>query len=219
MQKILRLDHVSAGYNGKAKIKDICLDVYEHDFLLVTGHNGSGKTTMIRTMMGLLKPMEGEVVMWQDNSVTQHIKIGYLPQYNNIDKQFPISAFDTVMGGLPHCRRLWGGYSDDDERQVMDIMQRMGVADLAKQHIGQLSGGQLQRVLLSRALVGRPQLIVLDEPCTYMDRTAETQMMHMLNDMREHSTVVMVSHNAITEDIQYRLRHIQVENGQITSSD
>ena len=94
--KILSLDHVSAGYNGKAKIMDICLDIHEHDFLLVTGHNGSGKTTMIRTMMGLIKPIEGRVLMWQNNMPVKNLNIGYLPHYNNIDKQFPISAFDTA---------------------------------------------------------------------------------------------------------------------------
>ena len=215
--KILSLDHVSAGYNGKAKIMDICLDIHEHDFLLVTGHNGSGKTTMIRTMMGLIKPMEGRVLMWQNNVPVRNLNIGYLPQYNNIDKQFPISAFDTVMGGLTQCRRLWGGCNHNDRQQVMETMRQMGVDNLANLHIGQLSGGQLQRVLLSRALVANPQLIVLDEPSTYMDNTAETQMMELLNNMRQQSTVVMVTHNPIVNHMQYNMRRIRVENGRITS--
>ena len=96
-------------------------------------------------------------------------------------------------------------------------MRQMGVDNLANLHIGQLSGGQLQRVLLSRALVANPQLIVLDEPSTYMDNTAETQMMELLNNMRQQSTVVMVTHNPIVNHMQYNMRLIRVENGRITS--
>ena len=193
--KILSLDHVSAGYNGKAKIMDICLDIHEHDFLLVTGHNGSGKTTMIRTMMGLIKPIEGRVLMWQNNMPVRNLNIGYLPQYNNIDKQFPISAFDTVMGGLTQCRRLWGGCNHNDRQQVMETMRQMGVDNLANLHIGQLSGGQLQRVLLARAVVSQPDALLLDEPNTFIDHKSQEQMFELIERISPKCAVVMVSHD------------------------
>lgn len=147
---IIQIEHVSAEYDGKQVLKDINLTVYQDDYLGIIGPNGGGKTTLMRLILGLKKPTEGSIHFCSEG---KEISMGYLPQYNDLDKQFPISVYEVVLSGLSKSKSLFARYTKQHHQQVAETLERMQISDLKDRHIGALSGGQLQRVLLARAIV------------------------------------------------------------------
>lgn len=192
---ILQLEDISAGYEGKTVLSHIDLTVYEKDFLGIIGPNGGGKTTLIKVMLGLLAPQSGRIRAFRDGQEVRSISIGYLPQYSYIDRQFPISVRETVLSGLHRQKGLWGRFTAQHHEQTQRIIERMGLEGLEERSIGQLSGGQLQRVLLGRALVSQPQAIVLDEPDTYIDKRFEAKLYELLTEINRECAVILVSHD------------------------
>lgn len=142
---IIQIEHVSAEYDGKQVLKDINLTVYQDDYLGIIGPNGGGKTTLMRLILGLKKPTEGSIHFCSEG---KEISMGYLPQYNDLDKQFPISVYEVVLSGLSKSKSLFARYTKQHHQQVAETLERMQISDLKDRHIGALSGGQLQRVLL-----------------------------------------------------------------------
>lgn len=214
---ILSLRDVTAGYDGRPQIEHVDLDITRQDFVGIIGPNGSGKTTLLRVMLGLITPMEGTVSYYRDGTPTRRLTIGYLPQYNAIDKDFPISVADTVLSGLSNRKGLFGGYDEKLREQAMQTMRKMDIDALAQRPIKALSGGQLQRVLLARAIASDPEVVVLDEPSTYVDSQFERLMRATLQELNQrHATIIMVSH-----DTQYVNSHAQtiihVDHGQTRS--
>ena len=195
MNPIIQLQHVDAGYNGRRILHDISLTVYERDFLGIIGPNGGGKTTLVRIMLGLLQPMSGTVTYLSDGQPTRSLTMGYLPQYNDIDRDFPITVYEVVLSGLNSQKSLLRPFSKAQHRQVEDVLQHMGIDSLSQRPIGTLSGGQLQRVLLARAVVSQPDVVFLDEPNTYIDRQFQEQMYEMLEQINRSCAIVMVSHD------------------------
>lgn len=193
--QLLKLNAVSAGYEGRAVLTDVGLDVKERDFIGIIGPNGGGKTTLLRLIMGLISPMSGSITYYPSK---QKLTTGYLPQINPIDKKFPIAVFDVVKSGLMSQKRLLGGYDSDDKTRIINLLERTGIARLAHTPVGQLSGGQLQRVLLCRALVASPQLLLLDEPSTYVDAMFEKEFYDILHELNSEMAILMVSHDAGT---------------------
>lgn len=194
-QPIIKLEHVSAGYEHKQVLDDVSLTVYDHDFLGIIGPNGGGKTTLVRTMLGLMKPQKGTVSYFRNGAPVEKLAIGYLPQYSQIDRKFPISVSEVVLSGLSQQKSLLQRYKPQHHQAVADILRRLEISDLAGRPIGQLSGGQLQRVLLGRAIVANPEVIVLDEPNTYIDQRFQEQMYKLLTSLHHDSAVVIVSHD------------------------
>lgn len=184
---LVRLDNVTAGYEGKAVVHDINLDVGKNDILALIGPNGGGKTTIVRLLLGIIKPMSGKVVRMPD------IQVGYLPQVNDIDIAFPISVFDVVMSGQSKGNRLFP--SREEKNRVNMLLDFAQLSHLSNKPIGELSGGQRQRVMLCRAIMGKPQLLVLDEPVTYMDKVAETNLYKLLPELSKEMAIVLVSHD------------------------
>lgn len=198
MHPIITLDHVTAGYDGKPQVIDASLSVHAGDFVGVVGRNGGGKTTLMRVMLGLLKPMSGSVRYHDvDGRETKRIRLGYLPQYTAIDREFPISVREVILTGFNADKPLWRGYSREQHSATDDILQRMQLSGLASRPIKALSGGELQRVLLARAVVARPDALILDEPNTYIDHPSQ-QLMHRLlvESSQSGCAVIMVSHDA-----------------------
>ena len=150
---IIQLEKVYAAYDGKTVLENIDLTVYEHDFLGVIGPNGGGKTTLMKVMLGLLPAVSGKIRFFQEGKEVPEISMGYLPQYSSIDKKFPISVYEVVLSGLNRQKSLFHAFTKEQHRKVEEIIVRMGLEGLEKRAIGQLSGGQLQRALLGRALV------------------------------------------------------------------
>ena len=179
-QPLIQLSDIAAAYDQKTVLEHVDLTVYEHDFLGVIGPNGGGKTTLMKIMLGLLKPTQGEVRFFQNGQRVTEISMGYLPQYNSIDKKFPISVYEVVLSGLNRQKSLFRSFTKEQHEQVRQVIARMGLEGLEQRAIGQLSGGQLQRALLGRALVSNPQVVILDEPNTYIDKRFEAKLYSLL---------------------------------------
>ena len=174
MNKILELKNISVGYEDNPLVlKEVNLSVYENDFLGIIGPNGGGKTTLIKTILGLTKPAKGCVCFFNNTVKKEKLNIGYLPQINQIDKKFPISVFDVILSGIKLKKNIFSTYSEEDKKQAKKIAVHMGLEEQINKPIGALSGGQLQRTLLGRAIVDNPKLLILDEPNSYVDKKFE----------------------------------------------
>ena len=182
---LLSIRGLSAAYDGRTVLHDVDLEVYEHDFLGIIGPNGGGKTTLIKCILGLLRPTGGEIIKYHEPLTT-----GYLPQYNSIDRSFPISVLEVVLSGLSSKNTLTGRYNDRQPQK-----HRMGLEGLEHRAIGQLSGGQLQRALLGRAIISDPQLLILDEPSTYIDKRFEARLYQLLAEINRDCAIILVSHD------------------------
>ena len=191
----IRLSDATAGYDGRAQIRDVNLNLGSGDFAGVTGPNGGGKTTLVRVMLGLLKPMAGTVSYSLDGRKVERLRMGYLPQYSAIDKDFPISVEQTVLSGLNSEAGLFGRISEQLRKRAHETIKEMGLNGMEHRQIKALSGGELQRVLLARAMVSRPEVLILDEPDTYIDDHSERLMHDTLQRISRNCCVVMVSHD------------------------
>lgn len=192
---LITLRNVSATYDEKRVLSDVTLTIYKDDFLGIIGPNGGGKTTLVKLILGLKKVTSGEISFYRDGQSIQRINIGYLPQYNAIDKKFPISVYDTILSGLSREKGLFHSFKQDHHDLVKQTIERVGLNGLEKRAIGELSGGQMQRALLGRAIVSRPELLILDEPNTYLDRRFEMQLYRLLGDINQECAIILVSHD------------------------
>lgn len=178
-------------YDGKPVLANASMQVYQHDFIGVVGPNGGGKTSLIKAILNLVKPSSGEV----EYHISKN-NVGYLPQVNQLDKQFPISVLDVVRSGRPEkafsffTKAHISGISRGEE-----LLDEVGALHLRDKAFGDLSGGQMQRVLLCRALMGDPKLLILDEPDTYVDSQFEAALYDKLKELNERMAIILVSHD------------------------
>lgn len=189
-EPLMTLHDVCMAWDGRTVLEDINLEIDRGDFVAVTGPNGGGKTTLLRIMLGLLKPTGGTVTR-----PPKEVRIGYLPQKNMIDHRFPITVRQVIESGLLGIDGL-----DKAARSGLCATQldRMGLAAHSDRPIGDLSGGQLQRALLGRALISNPRLLVLDEPLSYIDKRFEHRLYQIIEGVARTSTIVLVSHEMST---------------------
>lgn len=195
MDKLIELSHITAGYENKTVLKDISLHIWKDDFLGIIGPNGGGKTTLLKVILGLLAPLSGSRRFFQEGKEVPSLRIGYLPQMNHIDKKFPISVREVVTSGLVSEKPLFRNFNKEQRERVEEVIRQMGLDELAERAIGELSGGQLQRVLLGRSIVSRPQLLILDEPNSYVDKRFESRFYPLLTEINKESAVILVSHD------------------------
>ena len=198
MQKypLICLEGISAAYAEKTVLEDVNLTVYENDFLGIIGPNGGGKTTLIKIILGLLKPKGGDITFCDHRGEkVPEISMGYLPQYNTIDKKFPISVYEVVLSGLNKQKSLFRPFTKEQCDRASRIIARMGLEGLEDRPIGKLSGGQMQRALLGRALVADPQVVILDEPNTYIDKRFEARLYSLLDEINKECAIILVSHD------------------------
>ena len=193
-KKIILLRDVSVRYDGDAAIEDVSLDIFEDDFLGVIGPNGGGKTTLIKAILGAV-PHSGKIEIDSSLKHSNHFKIGYMPQVSQFDMRFPISIEEVVLSGLQTERGFFGRYSSKDKAKARQLLDRMGIADLAKRPIGEVSGGQMQRALLCRAIISEPKLLILDEPTNFVDNRFEHEFYAMVQQLSEQMAIVIVSHD------------------------
>jgi zinc transport system ATP-binding protein len=197
-EKILSIESVSAGYDDEIVISDVNLEVYSNDFIGVIGPNGGGKTTLLKTILGLVEPAKGSVNFFGKGKKVNQILIGYLPQLNQIDKKFPITVIDVVLSGLMSKESIFSRYGREQKLKAYETLDKMGILGLKKKPIGELSGGQLQRVFLSRAIISSPVLLLLDEPSTYVDSKFENDFYEILNELNKEMAILIVSHDVGT---------------------
>jgi zinc transport system ATP-binding protein len=188
MQLMLR--DISVYYDQVCAIDNINLTVKKGDFLGIIGPNGGGKSTLLKTLIGILTPQVGSVEKADD------LRIGYVPQFSNFNKGFPISVYQVIlMGRLNGGLKLGRKYSKEDHGDVSDIMDRLSIDHLSDRHISELSGGQLQKVLIARAMVSSPNMLILDEPTASLDGEARNSIYQLLKELNESMTIIVVSHD------------------------
>lgn len=193
----IKINNLSVNYDLVNALEDIDFKIRSKDFLAIIGPNGGGKTSLIKVLLGLLKPSKGSV------SKTESNPIGYVPQFTSFDKTFPVNVFDVIlMGRLPKKIKCFQRYSDEDKKHVKDIMNQLKILDLKERQIGQLSGGQLQKVLIGRALAVNPKILVLDEPAASLDFETKMEIYEILKRLNKEKTIIMVTHD-IDEVFEY----------------
>jgi len=195
MDSLVEIRNLSAGYGQNIVLRDVNLSIQPFDFVGVIGPNGGGKTTLLKALLGLLSPISGEINFSEAMTEGNSHRIGYLPQINNIDRKFPVTVFDVVRSGLMSRKRLTGRYNSEENDRANDLMSEMGISGIRMKAIGELSGGQIQRALLCRALVNSPKLLILDEPNTYVDNRFERELYEKLKVLNEKLAILLVSHD------------------------
>lgn len=195
MGSLVDIHNLSAGYGQNVVLRDVNLSIQQFDFVGVIGPNGGGKTTLLKALLGLLSPISGEINFAESMTEGNSHRIGYLPQINNIDRKFPVTVFDVVRSGLMSRKRLTGRYNSEENNLANDLMSEMGIIGIRNKAIGELSGGQIQRALLCRALVNSPKLLILDEPNTYVDNRFERELYEKLKVLNEKLAILLVSHD------------------------
>lgn len=186
--KLIELENVTVQWGDKPTLNNISFSVCNGDFIAITGPNGGGKTTLLKTILKLISPSIGTVKYFKK------LNIGYLPQKNMIDSHFPITLKELVASGL-----LSSKLSDEEKDiRVGDMLGLVKLESFANNPIGTLSGGQLQRGLLGRAIISDPELIVLDEPLSYIDKHFEADIYNILEDLSKRTTIILVSHEMTT---------------------
>lgn len=200
MRPLIEIKNLSAAYDGgRTVLRDVNLTVYDHDFLGIIGPNGGGKTTLIKCILGLLKPTTGNIIFHscrtESSARISRPTIGYLPQYNSIDRKFPITVQEVILSGLSSKKSLTARYTGEDRERARSVITRMGLEGLEQRPIGALSGGQLQRTLLGRAVISDPEAVILDEPSTYLDRNFEARLYQLLEEINKDCAIILVSHD------------------------
>ncbi len=209
--KIVELRDIRVEYEDHCILPGVSFDVERGEFLAISGPNGGGKTTLLRVMLKLLRPNSGSVTYFNsEGRKDRKLAIGYLPQRSNIDTHFPITVEQAVRSGL--LRGFFSRRHPEDERRFEEIVEMTGIGDYLDRSIGALSGGQLQRTLLGRALISSPELLVLDEPLSYVDQNFEHQFYSILKRVAQSATIVLVSHQ-MTEIGRMATRHLIVDRG------
>ena len=186
---LVEIENMYAGYNGTAVLKAIDLKVFKRDFLGIIGPNGGGKTTLIKTILGLIKPLSGRIILESDLLKSC---IGYMPQTHQIDRKFPVVVSEVIESGLISEKKL---SRSARKAKIQDMIRRMDIENVANKAIGELSGGQLQRTLLARAVINDPELLILDEPNSYVDKRFESHFYELLKEINQKTAIVLVSHD------------------------
>lgn len=192
MEPLIKIQNLTVGYDKTPVLKNVSLEIFEKDFLGVIGPNGGGKTTLIKAILGLLKPMEGKIDFRSDINGNKK-PIGYLPQVKHIDSKFPITVSDVVKSGLLMQNGTFS--SGDVIQKVTDLLHETGILEIRNKAIGELSGGQMQRVFLCRALISNPKILILDEPGTFVDNRFEGELYEKLRVLNSDIAIILVSHD------------------------
>lgn len=197
MTKIIDIKGLDFSYSKEMVLHNVDISVDKSDFIVVIGPNGGGKTTLLKLILGLLKPDRGTVLVDGKSPKDGASIIGYVPQDVHINRRFPITALDVVlMGKLDPKSRLKRETAKDRE-EALEALGRMNMASYANKKIGELSGGQRQRVYIARALVTKPKLLLLDEPTASIDAKGQTEFYNLLKVLNKDIPILMVSHDIL----------------------
>ena len=222
-KKIISIRNLSVRYDDVVALKHVDLDIFDNDFVGIIGPNGGGKSTLVKTIMGVV-PHSGTIEYSPD--IYRHGKphIGYLPQVSNFDRSFPISVGEVVLSGLQAERGMFGRYTKQDRTRVAELLDMVGLAGLHNRAIGELSGGQLQRVMLCRALISDPKILILDEPTNFVDNRFENELYNILEQLSRKMAILMVSHDlgtisSVVRNIVCVNRHVHRHESNIITAE
>lgn len=198
MEPIIKLTNIYAGYTpNKPVLKRVNFEVYPNDFIGIIGPNGGGKSTLLKIILGLLKPFEGTIEYHTKEDYAK-ANLGYLPQLNSNDKSFPIKVIDVVLSGLMGKKGMFHRYTHAEKDSARDLLHFVKLDKYINSAIGQLSGGQMQRVYLCRAIINNPEVLILDEPNNFVDKQFETELYDLLKELNKKMAILLVSHDVGT---------------------
>ncbi|HAV10491.1 MAG TPA: ABC transporter [Dehalococcoidia bacterium] len=194
-ENLVQLHNIWVRYNGIPVLENINLAIKKGDFLGIIGPNGGGKTTLLKVILGLVHPDRGTVSIMGEPPERGRRHIGYVSQHNLFDRSFPINIWDTVLMGRYGSTGMFKHYNAQDKLAVEQALKTVGMIDRKFQQLGQLSGGEQQRVFIARALVTDPQLLLLDEPTASVDSAMQTEFYELLDHLKDTMAIVLVSHD------------------------
>lgn len=197
MENLIQIKNLSVSYNKQVVLENANMAIQENDFIGVIGPNGGGKTTLLKAILGLNEPDSGQII-FSKKMKNKGSDIGYLPQVNKFDNRFPISVFEVILSGLAAQQTWLKTNNNNCKTKVQNILQELGIESIANKPVGELSGGQMQRVFLGRALIADPKLLILDEPDTYVDNQFESELYEKLKDVNKRMAILLVSHDVGT---------------------
>lgn len=192
---VIEIDNVSFNYGAVPVLEDISLKIYEDEFIGIIGPNAGGKSTLLKLILGLLQPGKGSIKKFNHDGKDLRNQIGYVPQHISFSRDFPVTVTEVVMMGHVTATSKLFRFNKNEISVAKHTMQALEIEDLDKRQVGALSGGQLQRVLIARALVCQPEILILDEPTSNVDMRVEEDIFALLKNYSEHMTIIVVSHD------------------------
>ena len=195
MDSIIKIKDLHFSYDGPKILESIQIDIQRNEFIGMVGPNGSGKTTLLKIIMGVLTPDKGTIEVLGKPPFQSVKEIGYMPQLTPFSRDFPISVEEVVLMGRLGKTSSIGFFNKDDKRAAEKSMDDVEILELRKRAIGSLSGGQLQRVLIARALTCEPKIMILDEPTANVDMKIEKDIFDLLKRLNENVTIIVVTHD------------------------
>jgi zinc transport system ATP-binding protein len=200
-KEVVKFEGVWVYYNHHPALQDINLTIHDRDFLGIIGPNGGGKTTLLKIMLGLLKPRHGTVTVLGKDPRESRSQIGYVPQKSYFDKNFPIDVWQVALMGRFSHTGLFRPYSREDKKKAEEALERVSMLEYRNRQIGELSGGQQKRVFIARALSSAPRLLLLDEPMESVDPKVQGELYSLLKEFQKEMTIVLVSHDVTAVSI------------------
>lgn len=197
-QPAVSAKHLSFSYGSAPVLTNVSFEIRDKEFIGLFGPNGGGKTTLLKLIMGFLKPSSGTLRVFEQRPTSARNLMAYVPQRMPFDPLFPISVMEVVLTGRLRQLSWWGTYSLADKQAALEALEKVELPDIAHKPFGSLSGGQAQRVLIARALASEPRLLLLDEPTSSVDVDAQQDIYEILEELRSHITLVMVTHDLQT---------------------
>ncbi len=194
-KEVVRLDDVWVHYDSIPVLEGINLSVEPNNFLGIIGPNGGGKTTLLKVILGLIKPARGKVSVIGQSPERGRKFIGYISQYNLFDHDFPISVLDVVLMGRYSKTGLVRRYSEEDKKIASEALQTVNMLDCKDRQVGKLSSGEQQRIFIARALVTDPKLLLLDEPTASIDPNMQAEFYELIDSLKQRMAIIMVSHD------------------------
>ncbi len=190
----IEINNLSFSYDTVPVLESVNLKVEHGEFATIVGPNGGGKTTLLKLLLGILKPVQGTITVLGDKPERTRFRVGYMPQHTDLDPQFPVTVMDVVLLGRLG-RRFGGRYSKNDKQLAWKALEEVQLESAARLAFNKLSGGQKQRALIARALCCNPEMLLLDEPTANIDPEVEENLLTILQDLNRRMTILLVSHD------------------------
>lgn len=191
----IEVEHVFYSYDGAEVLKDVTFRLERGEFLGIIGPNGGGKTTLLKVLLGILKPDRGKVRILGQEPHAASYRVGYVPQNLGSSRSFPISVMDVALMGRLSRSRIGRRYTEEDREKVREVLEKVGMWEYRHRPIGKLSGGQRQRVFIARALSTDPEILFLDEPTAGVDTEFQTNLYDFLKEINREVTIVVITHD------------------------